>query len=101
MSAPAESRRRICVSVGGIDLQLSVDADESAAVSVAAYVNRVFNDMEGTGNKGDSAKQAILVAMNIAGELFECRERLRQLETRFEDLKVLSSRISVRIDAAV
>ena len=101
MSASAGGRHRICVNVGGMDLQLSVDADESAAVNVAGYVNRVFADMEGIGNKGDSAKQAILVAMNIAGELFECREHVRQLEAKFEDLKELSNRISGRIDAAV
>ena len=84
MSGIQEERRHVRVTIGGIELQLAADVDEKIAREVADHVNRRYLDIQ-RAVKGDSIKVALLTAMNIAGELYEQRQSVKEIQNRIDE----------------
>ena len=95
----ASALKRIPIRIDGLEYQISVDADEAAAREVAAYVDSRILEIKNSRVTSDSTKAAILAALNIAGELFETRQKNAALEDDLASAGRAVARISERIAA--
>lgn len=91
-------KRKVEVSLLGQRFAVRSDRDEAYLHQVASFVNRKFEDLRRQSRTATSHQLALLVAMNLADELFRNEERhagvRRELQSRTE--RVLAS-----VDAAL
>ena len=80
------TKQSVTVEVAGQKFSLRTDADEGYVRSLARYVTDKLMEVKSGGSRTVSTYNlAILVAMNIADDLFQERESARTLKRRVRD----------------
>ena len=91
MSAPVK------VQIFGQTYAIRGELDEAYVQKLAAYVDEKMRAAAETAPTGDSLRLAVLSALNIADELFRCRDanlaRAGQFAERAEELERLLDRV--------
>lgn len=77
--------RSVKVQVAGQTLALKTDAPASYVKELATYVSRKMEEIRAGGRVVTTQSQALLVAMNIADELFRAREGEGRLKRQVRD----------------
>ena len=96
--ARGESTTRVVsVEIQGLRYPIRSDLDEQYIVRLAAYVDAKMQRATNEVPTGESMKIAVLAALNIADELFRCRELSRdrdgQLAERAGELERMLDRL--------
>jgi cell division protein ZapA len=84
MDSTLESVR---VVIFGSEYSIKSDADTTTTKEIAQYVNAKMADIHQSLAYRDHMKVAVLSALNIAGELFETKERCSQQEQTIGELQ--------------
>ena len=80
------TKQSVTVEVAGQKLSLRTDADEAYVRSLARYVtDKLMEVKSGSSRAVSTYSLAILVAMNIADDLFQERESARTLRRRVRE----------------
>ena len=83
MGSTIESVR---VAIFGAEYSIKSDVDNATTREIARYVNSKMSDIHKRSSSRDHMKIAVLSALNIAGELFECKEKCNQQEQTIREL---------------
>src|SRR5947207_1583085 len=93
----SEHGRIIPVEISGQRYPIRTALDPEYVVRLAAYVDQKMRAVAESTPTGDSVRFAVLAALNIADELFRCREmnsqRNGQLAERAGELERLLDRV--------
>ena len=76
-----DSLRSTKVVVGQDRFQIQTDLSEQELQAIASYVDAKLSLHMNPVSRTDPRKQLVLMALDIASELFETRRRLSELET--------------------
>jgi cell division protein ZapA len=95
-SVPEESLR---VYIGGDEYSIKSDADPSTTKKVADYVDRKVMELQKSIPSRDKLKIAVISALNIAGELLECRKQYEQLKQQLDEIQRKTEIINRKIDS--
>jgi cell division protein ZapA len=79
-----ESAESVRVVIFGDEYSIRSDVDAKTIQNVAEYVHKKMLDIHDTIPTKDTLKTAILSAMNIAGELFDYKDRYEKAEKTLE-----------------
>ena len=92
-----EQDRVVPVDIRGQRYPIRSGLDPEYVARLAAYVDEKMRAVADSTPTGDSLRLAILAALNIADELFRCRDTTRardgQLAERAEELERLLDRV--------
>lgn len=91
-------KRKVEVSLLGRTFTVKSEKDEAYLHQVAAFVNRKFDELRHQTRTASSNDLALLVALNLADELFQSEDRARS--TRSE-LRKRSERLLRSLDSAL
>ncbi len=91
-------KRKVEVSLLGRNFTIKSDKDEAYLHQVATFVNRKFDEIRHQTRTATSHDLALLVALNLADELFQSEDRARS--TRAE-IRKRSERLLRNLDAAL
>jgi cell division protein ZapA len=83
MSPSSDSVR---VTIHGDEYLIKGDVDIETTRQVAQYVNSKMEEIQTGVASRDKVKIAVLSAMNIAGELLDCRKKLKAFEEKADML---------------
>jgi cell division protein ZapA len=93
----SEQGRIIPVEISGQRYPIRTALDPEYVVRLAAYVDQKMRAVAESTPAGDSVRFAVLAALNIADELFRCREtstaRDGQLAERAEEIERLLDKV--------
>jgi cell division protein ZapA len=98
MGSTIESVR---VQIFGTDYSIKSDVDTATTKEIARYVNSKMTDIQKRSSSRDPMKTAVLSALNIAGELFESREKCNQQEQTIRELHDRIGTLSQQIQSAL
>lgn len=91
-------KRKVEVSLLGQRFTVRSDKDEAYLHQVASFVNRKFEELRRQTRTASSHQLALLVAMNLADELFRAEERHAGVRA---DLRRRSEHVLESIDTAL
>lgn len=95
----SDGGRIVSVQIHGQRYPIRSTLDQEYVARLAAYVDERIRIAADASPSGDSLRLAVLAALNIADELFRCRENTRQrsgeVAERWEELERLVDRILV------
>ena len=77
---------RYTITVNGLDLSFKTDADEKRIQSAQALLEERFSELSRDGRYISREKLLTLLALGIADDLLELRQRLEGLEARMQEL---------------
>jgi cell division protein ZapA len=87
----------VSVEVSGQQYPIRTTLDPDYVTQIAAYVDERMRAVSDATPTGDVVRLAVLTALNIADELFRCRESSRarsgELAERAHELEVLLDRV--------
>ena len=98
MSSSPESVR---VVIFGSEYSLKADVDVETTRQIARYVNSKMAEIHENTASRDNVKIAVLSALNIAGELFELKEKQEKGAQETGTIQTRLSSISQKLDAAI
>ncbi len=98
MSSSTESVR---VVIFGAEYSLKADIDVETTRQIARYVNSKMAEIHENTASRDNVKIAVLSALNIAGELFELKEKQEKGARESGGVQTRLSSISKKIDTAL
>ena len=92
-----ESGRVVSVQINGQRYPIRSALDQEYVARLATYVDERIKAAADASPSGDSLRLAVLAALNIADELFRCRDLLRarsgEMTERTEELERLVDRV--------
>lgn len=91
-------KRKVEVTLLGQGFTLKSEKDEAYLHQVASYVNRKLDELKHQTRTKEPQQLALLVALNIADELFQSEERSGSVR---RDLRARSERLLKNLDAAL
>ncbi|MGE3513471.1 MAG: cell division protein ZapA [Vicinamibacterales bacterium] len=93
----SEDGRVVSVQINGQRYPIRSTLDQEYVARLAAYVDERIRVAADSSQSGDSLRLAVLAALNIADELFRCRDASRrrsgELTERAEELERLVDRV--------
>jgi len=98
-TSPEHEIRSISFEISGEDFQVRTDLPEESLQEIAQYVESKIQLQIPPGTRGDKHKKLVLIAMEIAGELFENRKQLAEAKNRIQVLENLQNISSERIQS--
>jgi len=91
------SEQVVSVEISGQHYPIRTSLDPEYVSQIAAYVDERMRTVSDATPTGDVVRLAVLTALNIADELFRCREinrvRSGELAERAHELEVLLDRV--------
>lgn len=78
-------KRSVTVEVAGQKLTLRTDADEAYVKSLAEYVTGKMGEVKASSRTFSTQVLAVLAALQIADDLFQTRQRERDLRDRVRE----------------
>ena len=88
----------VVVKICGRNYSIVADVKNEVTRQIANMVDEKIRELQETANIRDDLKAAVLSAMNIAGELYEYKEKLQQMEIELSAItdrtRILSDRIA-------
>jgi cell division protein ZapA len=98
MNGTADSTR---VYIFGDEYPIKGDVDVETIRKVADYVDRKMMEFQKNMASRDRLKVAVLSALNIAGELFEHKEKCEAQAKHLEELQKKTGQIGKKIDTCL
>ncbi len=98
MGSSIESVR---VAIFGSEYSIKSNVDTATTKEIARYVNSKMTDIHQRSSYRDHMKIAVLSALNIAGELFEIKEKYVQQEQTIRELNQRIDLLTKKIDNAL
>lgn len=98
MGSSSESVR---VVIFGAEYSIKGDVDSEITRQVARYVNSKMTEVHEKTASRDDIKIAVLSALNIAGELFELKDKQEQGAQKMNEITDRLASIGRRIDLAL
>ena len=95
MGSSIESVR---VAIFGSEYSIKSDVDTATTKEIARYVNSKMTDIHQRSSYRDHMKIAVLSALNIAGELFEFKEKCTQQKQTILELHQRIESLTQQID---
>ena len=92
------ARKSVEVSLRGQSFSVRSERDEATVHAIAHFVSRKFDELGRQASRRSPHELALLVALNIAEDLFDAEDRARDLR---QELRERSERILARIDEAL
>jgi cell division protein ZapA len=93
----SDSEQQVPIVIYGQRYPVRASLDPEYVARLAAYVDQKMRAAADTTSTGDAARLAVLAALNIADELFRCRDltttREGELEARAGELERLVDRV--------
>ena len=89
------------VAIFGSEYSIKSDVDTATTKEIARYVNSKMTDIHQRSSYRDHMKIAVLSALNIAGELFEFKEKCIQLEQTIGQLNERVDSLTRQINSAL
>lgn len=77
---------RTTVHIGGQDLSITSDDSEEYVQQLAVYVDKQVRDMQKEYPSVSTSTAYLLVALNVADELYKVREKYDTLDSRLSQL---------------
>jgi cell division protein ZapA len=84
-NARLAKKRSVIVNIAGQRLTVKSDADETYIRTLAGYLDRRMEEVRSSSRPASSQKLAMLVALNLADELFQERRKRGELKQRVRD----------------
>lgn len=91
-------KNSIKVQIFGMDYSLRSDKDPEYVKQVAAYVDEKIQKLSTTTNVKSQTKIAVLVALNIAEELFQLKRQHDNTLKIFENIELKSKELCDSVD---
>ena len=98
MSSSMESAR---VVIFGTEYSIKGDVDVETTRKVARYVNSKMAEIHENSASRDNVKIAVLSALNIAGELFDLRQKQEKGAKTADEISDRVGKITKKIDDAL
>ena len=98
MSPSSDSVR---VTIYGDEYSIKGDVDIETTKKVAEYVNSKMEEIQTGVASREKLKIAVLSAMNIAGELLDCKKKCEECLGKLEELEEKAGLLSKKIDENV
>ena len=98
MDKPNE-QKSIQVQIGGMDLLLKSDEDPDYVKEIARFVEHKYEMLTSKTNVKSQAKISLLVALQIADELFQMKNKLLDSSNKLRALELRSQEIGEEVDA--
>jgi cell division protein ZapA len=98
MSPSSDSVR---VTIHGDEYLIKGDVDIETTRQVAEYVNSKMEEIQTGVASRDKVKIAVLSAMNIAGELLDCRKKCDEYKTELKAVEEKADMLGRKIDENV
>ncbi len=92
---------KVHINIYGTEYSINSDVDRETTRDIAEYVNKKMVEFEKSCSLNDKLKVAVLSALNIAGELYEYRNRCEKAEKELDELKNKTLALSSRIDVSL
>jgi cell division protein ZapA len=92
------AKKSVEVSLRGQSFSVRSERDEATVHAIAHFVSRKFDELGRQASRRSPHELALLVALNIAEDLFDSEDRARALR---HELRERSERILARIDEAL
>jgi cell division protein ZapA len=87
----------VSVEIGGLNYPIRTGLDTDYVLKIAAHVNERMRAVSDVTPTGDLVRLAVLAALNIADELFRCRDASRvrngELAERAHELEEMLDRV--------
>lgn len=91
-------KRKVEVTLLGQRFAVRSDRDEAYLHQVASFVNRKYDELQRQARTATSHQLALLVAMNLADEMFRNEERHADVR---QELQSRTERVLASVDAAL
>jgi cell division protein ZapA len=101
MSSTTESAQSTRVVIFGSEYSIKGDVDIETTRQVARYVNSKMAEIHENTASRDNVKIAVLSALNIAGELFELKDKDNSGAQQIQEVSDRIASITKKIDAAL
>jgi cell division protein ZapA (FtsZ GTPase activity inhibitor) len=72
------------VSVAGEEFLVRTDTSQATLNEIASWVNSKIDELVVPGSRIDNRKQLVMVSLAIAGELFEKKAKIKDLESKIQ-----------------
>lgn len=95
------SMESVRVVIFGAEYQIKSDANIETTRQIARYVDSKMAEIQNNSAFRDQQKIAVLSALNIAGELFECKAKYEESTDRIRELQQTIALLSQKIDCAL
>jgi cell division protein ZapA len=89
------------VSIFGSEYSILSDVDTSTTNEIARYVHSKMTEIHKNSTTRDHMKVAVLSALNIAGELFESKEKCIQKEQAISELQDRINALTQKVDSVL
>jgi cell division protein ZapA len=96
-----ESAQSTRVVIFGSEYSIKADVDVETTRKVARYVNSKMAEIHENIASRDNVKIAVLSALNIAGELFELKDKQENDAQEISEISNRVAQITKKIDAAL
>ena len=90
----SSDKNSVKVSIYGMEFSVRGGSDPDYTMKVARYVNEKMVEVEKSMQSKSTMRVAILAAMNVADELFQCKEELNNFK---EDIGERSQRLMEKV----
>lgn len=88
------------VHICGENFQIKSDLSEGLIEKIAGYVDYKIKEVGTRAVQNDNLKIVVLAAMNIAGELFDAKQRLEEYERHSDDVESRARSLSRSLEVA-
>lgn len=87
------------VDIFGYEFSLFSDVDTETTKEIAHYVHSKMTDIHKQSASRDQMKIAVLSALNIAGELFEFKEKCTKHEQTISEMQERINTLTQKVDS--
>jgi cell division protein ZapA len=101
MGSTKDNTQSTRVVIFGTEYSIKSDVDVETTRRVARYVNSKMAEITESISSRDNTKIAVLSALNIAGELFELKDRKENGAREITEVRDRAAAIAKKIDAAL
>jgi cell division protein ZapA len=89
------------VTIFGSEYSIRSDVDEATTRAIARYVHSKMTDIHQRSSYRDHMKIAVLSALNIAGEVFEVKEKCSMQEQEITELHRRINSLTEQVNSAL
>jgi cell division protein ZapA len=87
----------VCVNICGDEYSIKTDVDIEMTKKIAKFVNQKMVELKKNSVIRDNLKLAVLSALNIAGELYEYKEKCKEAQKKLCDIQNKVNHLSHKI----
>jgi len=86
------------VNICGENFQIKSDVPSNVIEKIAGYVDYKIKEVGHSSMKGDKLKVSVLAAMNIAGELFDAKNKMEEFEKSSQNIESRAQALNDSLD---